>query len=228
LDWSGIEQLAVKVVEAAVVLKVSKLLLMLLRLLDLLRKLRLADIESRLDQCRSEGSSAFIGLSNLEQLVLENIELLLLGKTKGFSLLFCLLLVDKSSLGNLVLGAGLVLVVKAIAEGGCDLLPGDRLAASSVSVLVVSDKGRRVSFLEAGLFDKEVDVGDNGGLDHLGSGVDVFVYLGLDKCSKFAVSRGLLGDTSFSNNDCAFSWHDSRRGFGSSSRGNSGRLELLR
>lgn len=72
MDWSRIEQLAVKVVEAAVVVKVSKLLLMLLllRLLDLLRKLRLADIESRLDQCRSEGSSAFIGLSNLDQLVL--------------------------------------------------------------------------------------------------------------------------------------------------------------
>ena len=111
-------------------------------LLLLLWKLRLTDIESRLDQCRSEIGNAFVGLSNLEQLVLKNIKLLLLGHTNIFPLLLCLLLVDKSSLGNLVLGAGLVLVVKAIAESGCDLFPGDRFAASCVSVLVVTDEGR--------------------------------------------------------------------------------------
>lgn len=124
-----------------------------------------------------------------------------MGHPKGFSLLFCLFLVDKSSLGDLVLGAGLVLVVEAISEGGGDFFPSNRLAASCVAVLIVSDKGWRSSFLEAGLFDEEVNVGDDRRLDHLGPCVDVVGDLGLDESSQFAISRGLLGDASFSNND---------------------------
>jgi len=213
--WSRSKELAVEIVEAAVVAEVVELLL---RLLCVLR------LETGLDQRRSEGGSGFVGLSNLEQLVLENIELLLLGQAKSFSLLFCLLLVDKASLGDLVLGAGLVLVVEAVSESGRDLFPSDGFTASCVSVLVVSDKGWRVSFLEAGFFNEEVNVGDNGRLDHLGSGVDVFVDLGLDESSQLAISRSLLGDASLSNDYCAFGRNNSRRGC---SRGNGRRLELL-
>lgn len=212
--WSGrgSEDLAVEVAEAAVTPDVVELLLWRL--------------ETGLDRRRCEGGSAVVNLSNLvAQFVLENIELLLLGQAKGFSLLFCLLLVDKSSLCDLVLGAGLVLVVEAVSESGCDLFTSDGLATSCVSLLVVSDKGRRSSFLEAGFFNEEVNIGDNGRLDHLGSGADVFVYLGLDESSQLAISRSLLGDASLSNDYCAFGRNNSRTGC---RRGNRGRLELLR
>lgn len=132
----------------------------------------------------------------------------MLGQQEGFALLFCLLLVDKSSLGYLVLRAGLVLVMEAISEGRGNLFAGDGLAASCVTILVVSDKGWRASFLEAGLFNGEVNVGDNGGLDHLGCGVDVLGDLFLDKRSKLAISWGLLGDTPFSNDDCTGGGND--------------------
>jgi len=201
--WSRGEELAVEVVEAAVTAEVVELLLWQCCVLWL---------ESGLNQRRCEGGIALVGLSNLEQLVLENTKLLLLGQSKGFSFLFCLLLVDKASLGDLVLGARLVLVVEAVSESGRDLFPSDGLTASCVSVLVVSDKGWRASLLEAGFFDEEVNVGDNGRFDHLGSSVDVFVDLGLDESSQLAISRSFLGDTSLSNDYCAFGRNNGRRG----------------
>lgn len=140
-------------------------------------------------------------MSNFHELVLKDIELLLLSQTKCLSFLLCLALVDKSSLCNLVLRTGLVLVVKAIAECGCNLLTSNRFAASCVAIFVVSDKRWGISFLGARLFDEKVDVSDDGRFYHLGPCVDVVVDLGLDEGSQFAVTRCLLRNTSLTNND---------------------------
>lgn len=118
--------------------------------------------------------------------------------------------VGDASLGDLVPGAGLVLVVEAIAEGRSDLFPRDRFRCLRVAVSVVSDKGRRRSFLEAGFLDREVDVGDDGGLDHLGLGVDIILDLGLNDFFEVAVSEGLLGHPSLADHYGAVGGKDQR------------------
>lgn len=147
----------------------------------------------------------------MQQIFLEQVDsLLLLGHLKNRSLFFGLFLIRESSLRYFVLRTGLVLVVETVSEGGGDFFPSDGLAASGVALSVVSDKGRRISFLEAGLFDGEVNVGDNRGFDHLGRGADVLRDLFLDEVSQVLVSQGLLGDTSFSNHDRTVSGNDIR------------------
>lgn len=61
--------------------------------------------------------------------------------SKILSLLLYLLHVGDSSLRYLVLRARLVLVVEAISEGRGNFLASNGLAASGVSMFVVSDEG---------------------------------------------------------------------------------------
>lgn len=101
--------------------------------------------------------------------------------------------------------------MKAVAECGCNLLTSNRFTASCVAIFVVSDERWGISFFRTGLFDEKVDVSDNRGLYHLRSGVDVVVDLGLDEGSQFAVTRCLLGNTAFANNDSTGGRDNSRR-----------------
>lgn len=119
------------------------------------------------------------------------------------SFVFCLFLVGQPTLGDLVFGTGLVSIVETVPEGRRDLFSCHGFARYRVGVSVVTNKGRRRAFLEAHFLYRKVNIRDDGRLDHLGLGVDVLLDLAVDERSEFAIARGLLGNSSFSNHDSA-------------------------
>jgi len=92
-------------------------------------------------------------------------------------------------------------MVEAVSEGRGNFFPGDGLTGFRVPVFVVSDKGRRVSFFAAGIFDGEINVGNDGGFEDLGGSVDVRFDLCLDEGSQIHIPGGFLGNTSFPDDD---------------------------